>query len=224
MDIGPYEYKQASTGTTTFLPEDVNQDGRVSIADVIEVVQNLRKPAFDNPRADVNGDGVISLVDLVTIANYIAKYRINTSAPSWHQNVVLDAATVQTWLKLARIEDDGSITFQEGIANLERLLDSLIPKETALLPNYPNPFNPETWIPYRLSKPAEVKISIYTADGLLVRILALDHQRAGIYQSRSRAAYWDGKNDAGEPVASGIYFYTLTAGDFNATRRMLILK
>ena len=96
--------------------------------------------------------------------------------------------------------------------------------ETALLPNYPNPFNPETWIPYRLAKPADVSISIYAADGMLVRTLGLGHRSVGLYESRSRAAYWDGKNALGEPVASGVYFYTLSAGEFSATRKMLIRK
>ena len=100
----------------------------------------------------------------------------------------------------------------------------LIQKETALLANYPNPFNPETWIPYQLSKLADVSISIYSADGKLVRRLELGHQPVGIYESRSRAAYWDGRNALGEPVASGVYFYTLTADDFTATRKMLIQK
>ena len=97
-------------------------------------------------------------------------------------------------------------------------------RENALLANFPNPFNPETWIPYQLEKPTEVTITIYAIDGRLVRTLALGHQPAGIYRSRSRAAYWDGKNAFGEPVASGVYFYTLTAGDFAATRKMLIRK
>ena len=98
------------------------------------------------------------------------------------------------------------------------------PEETVMLPNYPNPFNPETWIPYQLSVPADVALSIYGADGKLVRKLALGHQPAGVYYSKSRAAYWDGKNDQGERVASGLYFYTLTAGDFTATGKMLIVK
>ena len=101
---------------------------------------------------------------------------------------------------------------------------SQVPSETALLANYPNPFNPETWIPYQLSESAEVTLSIYSMDGKLVQRLDLGHQAAGTYQSKSRAAYWDGKNSVGEQVASGIYFYTLTAGDFSATRKMLIMK
>ncbi len=95
---------------------------------------------------------------------------------------------------------------------------------SALLANYPNPFNPETWIPYQLSASADVSVSIYSVNGHLVRRLDLGHQSAGVYQSRSRAAYWDGRNTFGERVASGLYFYTLTAGDFTATRKMLIRK
>ena len=99
-----------------------------------------------------------------------------------------------------------------------------VPETTALLPNYPNPFNPETWIPYQLAKPAEVSLTIYDIHGRVVRTLDVGHQRAETYQGRSRAAYWDGKNAVGEPVASGVYFYTLKAGDFSATRKMLIRK
>ena len=99
-----------------------------------------------------------------------------------------------------------------------------IPEETSLLPNYPNPFNPETWIPYQLSKAADVTLTIYDIHGRVVRALDLGHQRAGLYHSRGRAAYWDGRNAQSEPVASGVYFYTLKAGDFAATRKMLIAK
>ena len=101
---------------------------------------------------------------------------------------------------------------------------SQVPSETVLLPNYPNPFNPETWIPYHLAEPADVMLRIYAADGKLVRTLALGHQPAGLYESKSRAAYWDGRNSVGERVASGLYFYTLTARDFAATGKMLIMK
>ena len=97
-------------------------------------------------------------------------------------------------------------------------------RENALLANFPNPFNPETWIPYHLAKPTEVTITIYAVNGQVVRELELGHQPAGIYQTHSRAAYWDGRNAFGEPVASGVYFYRLTAGDFTATRKMLIRK
>ena len=99
-----------------------------------------------------------------------------------------------------------------------------IPDETDLYANYPNPFNPETWIPYQLAKPTDVTLHIYTTNGTLIRTLALGHQPAGNYQNRNRAAHWDGRNGVGEKVASGVYFYTLTAGNFAATRKMLIMK
>ena len=131
---------------------------------------------------------------------------------------------VQAWIAQAEVEDDGSLAFRQGIANLQQLLASLLPEKTALLANYPNPFNPETWLPYHLAEAANVTVRIYAADGALVRTLALGHQVAGIYESRDRAAYWDGRNELGESVASGVYFYTFQAGDFTATRKMLIRK
>lgn len=97
-------------------------------------------------------------------------------------------------------------------------------KQTTLLQNYPNPFNPETWIPYILAKDSSVTIYIYTASGQLVRTLALRHQKQGAYLFRNQAAYWDGNNDDGEAVSSGVYFYQLRAGDFSATRKMVIAK
>ena len=112
----------------------------------------------------------------------------------------------------------------EKIAAAPRQSELINPAETVLSPNYPNPFNPETWIPYQLARPADVSISIYAANGQLVRTLSLGYQPVGIYESRSRAAYWDGRNTVGESVASGVYFYTLTAGDFTATRKLLIRK
>ena len=98
------------------------------------------------------------------------------------------------------------------------------PTQNLLLQNYPNPFNPETWIPYQLSEDSPVSVSIYDTTGKVIRRLLLGYQSAGYYNSRGHAAYWDGKNAVGEPVASGVYFYTLTADDFSATRKMLIRK
>ena len=108
--------------------------------------------------------------------------------------------------------------------NPQTSAQSEIPDATRLLANYPNPFNPETWIPYQLAEPSDVKITIYDARGVVVRQLALGHQLAGTYTSRSRAAYWDGRNNQGERVASGIYFYQFQAGNISSLRKMLILK
>ena len=98
------------------------------------------------------------------------------------------------------------------------------PEKSMLLQNYPNPFNPETWIPFKLSKASDVTIRIYNIAGELVRNIDLGRREVGSYTARERAAYWDGKNQYGEQVASGVYFYNIQAGSFNATKRMVILK
>ena len=97
-------------------------------------------------------------------------------------------------------------------------------KHTILLQNYPNPFNPETWIPYVLAEDAYVTVRIYNLKGELIRTLEVGKRQRGIYVSPERAVYWDGTDEAGEPVASGVYFYQLSAGDFRQTRRMVLMK
>ncbi len=223
IPAGPFEVTLVVEGK---LPWDVNDDGLVNILDLVLVAQGFGPSASVNSRADINGDGTVNILDLVLVAQHFGESATGTAPTTIAlENVKgLDPVTVQTWIEQARAEDDGSLAFQEGIANLERILAALIPEKTALLPNYPNPFNPETWLPYQLSEPAAVKLHIYTVNGTKVRTLALGLMPAGIYHSRSRAAYWNGKNDAGESVASGIYFWTLTAGEFTSTRRMLIRK
>ena len=204
---------------------DVNRDGLVNVLDLILVAQHLGGDVSSNPQVDVNGDGVINVLDLILVAQHFGE---STAAGAPFNiamdNSELDAAMVQAWIAQAEAKNDGSIAFRQGIANLQQLLASLLPEKTALLPNYPNPFNPETWIPYHLAAAADVTVHIYAAGGTLIRTLALGHQAAGIYERPARAAYWDGKNEVGEPVASGVYFYTLTAGDFMTTRKMLIRK
>ena len=204
---------------------DVNTDGTTNVLDLILVAQYLGEDAAANPQSDVNGDGTINVLDLIAVAQHLGAP--NAAAAPYNlaiENLELDPATIQAWIAQAEVENDGSLAFQQGIANLQRFLALLLPEKTALLPNYPNPFNPETWIPYHLAEPADVTLHIYAADGVLVRTLALGYQVAGIYENRTRAVYWDGKNAVGEPVASGVYFYRLTAGDFTATRKMLIVK
>ena len=108
--------------------------------------------------------------------------------------------------------------------SVQMKVGDLRPKETILGQNFPNPFNPETWIPYQLSRDANVTIQIYNVSGKSVRTLNLGHKSKGLYLTTSTAAYWNGKNSTGEDVASGIYFYTLQTANFSATRRMVILK
>ena len=205
---------------------DVNRDGVVNVLDLALVASSFgqRIEVEGNP-ADVNEDGIVNIVDLIRVAGALGNV---AAAPSWHlqAGALLTATEVQHWLTEAQAQSAHltDITSQRGILMLQQLLAALLPKETSLLPNYPNPFNPETWIPYQLSEPTEATLDIYAVDGRLVRTLALGHQSAGRYQSKSRAAYWDGRNAFGEPVASGVYYYTLTTGNFTATRKMLILK
>ena len=205
---------------------DVNKDGITNILDLILVGQALGKTKPANARTDVNGDGAVNISDLVLVAGHLGELSGISAAPSVLAmgDMGLDPAMIQAWISQAEVENDGSLVFQQGIANLQRLLAVLAPEKTALLANYPNPFNPETWIPYHLAVPTEVTLHIFAVSGALVRMLDLGHQHAGMYQSQSHAAYWDGRNQLGEPVASGIYFYRLTAGDFTATRKMLIRK
>ena len=216
-----------------FQPWDVNQDGEVNIIDLMQVAQYLGEDASANPQSDVNKDGSIGILDLIVVAQHIVES--TTSAPGKITNSSIDFtgagvnnttlfATIRTWVKYAQAENDGSIAFHKGIANLQKLLNSMTPIKTELLPNYPNPFNPETWIPYQLVNPANVTLTIYDVNGNNVRNFVLGYQDAGIYKNRKRAVYWNGKNGMGEPVASGVYFYTLTAGDFTATRKILIRK
>ena len=203
-------------------PEDVNSDGVVNILDLVKVASRFNQTR-DIEKEDINKDGVVNIVDLVKVAGALGA---GAAAPSLHPRALamFTATDVQQWLVQAQGLNLTDTTSQRGIIFLEQLLAALSPKETSLLPNYPNPFNPETWLPYQLSEPADVTLRIYAVDGTVVRTLALGHQSMGIYQDKSRAAYWDGRNEVGESVASGVYFYTLTAGDFTATRKMLIRK
>ena len=203
---------------------DVNEDGIVDAKDVILVAEALGQEEPENPRLDVNGDGVVDGKDLILIAEHLGEGDAPAAPSHPARPLGFTLESVERTLNILRAADDGTLAFKRGIANLERILALFMPENTALLHNYPNPFNPETWIPYQLAEPAEVTLYIYAVNGALVRTLALGYQPAGVYRIRSRAAYWDGRNAQGERVASSVYFYTLTTGDFTATRKMLIRK
>ena len=207
--------------STQFIEYDVNQDGVVNISDLVLVAGRLGQSGPNS--ADVNGDGVVNIQDLILVASALGQTQ---AAPSLHPASLemFTTADIQGWLAEAQGLDLTDMKLQSGIRFLEQLLSVLVPKETELLPNYPNPFNPETWIPYRLAEDAFVTLTIYDQRGSIVRRLNVGHQTASVYESRSKAIYWDGRNVVGDRVASGIYFYTLTAGDYAATRKMVILK
>ena len=201
---------------------DVNNDGSVNVLDLVVIASELGNTGI-NLAVDVNGDGVVSILDLVLAAGM---FEGAAAAPSAHPQVpeTLTAVEVQGWLTDARALEVRDPIIKRGFAVLEQLLISLTPRKTELLANYPNPFNPETWIPYRLAEDANVTLTIYDSSGQVIRTLNLGHRIAAVYENRSKAIHWDGRNNVGERVASGIYFYTLTTGEYSATRRMVILK
>ena len=181
------DYTVRAQPTGRILAADVNQDGQVTVVDVSMVTASLGQTNPVNPRLDVNGDGIVDGKDIAFVAEFLGQSTDPAAPVSVARPVGLTPETVQHWINLLRIENDGSLTFQHALANLERLLASMVPEKTGLLANYPNPFNPETWIPYQLAERAAVTVSIYSADGKLVRMLELGHQPAGVYQTRSRA-------------------------------------
>ena len=150
----------------------MNRDGQVSILDMVLVAKQFGKTVPANSAVDVNGDGVISILDLILVAAHLGESTdaVAPSALAVDGIHNLDTVMIQAWIAQAALENDGSIAFQRGIANLQRLLASLIPEKTVLLANYPNPFNPETWIPYHLANPSDVQITIYDTRGSIIGV------------------------------------------------------
>ena len=192
---------------------DVNNDGSVTYIDIIALAMyyGVSVDTGVNLRADVNKDGTVDIKDLIVVAKAVDAAAAAPALVQHRSRLPFTAEEVAAWIRDAKHQQ----LSVRGIAVLEHFLEALtrsvIPlRETALLANYPNPFNPETWIPYQLATPADVTLTISAVDGQVVRTLALGHQAAGVYQSKSRAAYWDGRNEIGEPVASAVYFYTLS--------------
>jgi len=132
--------------------------------------------------------------------------------------------SVETYFYYLEDVDIAGIKTKSHIIEVARKPIPAIPKKFALLQNYPNPYNPETWIPYALPVDTTVTMKIYNSTGRIVKTFFLGARRAGMYTSKRRAVYWDGKNEDGECVGSGIYFYAIEAGEFSAVKRMLMLK
>ena len=187
--------RQQTRTTTTYSIYDVNTDGAVDNVDValVRAADGQTRPA--NPRLDVNKDGAVDILDLIAVV----ENRDGTGNAAPPVGIVFDLsaadrAVIQTRIDHLLATNDLSPAVLRTLAYLQNLLASARPDETLLLANYPNPFNPETWIPYHLATSTDVRINIYNAQGVLVRALTLGHQSAGYYTSRSRAAYWDGRN------------------------------
>ena len=208
---------------------DANLDGQVNILDLILVASGFGEQPPSNPQADTNKDGVVNLLDLVFVAEHLSQ---NAAAPS-------QLAFIESIPPSAKevIAAQRALTELEAIPNKTPRIQLAIEllrhylsiadrniKETKLLPNYPNPFNPDTWIPYQLSEASTVTVKIYDVTGSLIRTINVGHKPTGYHLTRERAVYWDGRNEKGESVSSGVYFYTLNTDTYTQTRRMVILK
>ena len=168
----------------------------------IRVAEAVDANNFHATWADINRQAVVSAGDILTIE--IRDTTGDLIRTLQHEISVTDIHRAFTELRLTPAD--------------------LIPKSTALLANYPNPFNPETWLPYQLANDAEVTIRIYSSAGQLVRHLELGFQQAGYYIGKARAAYWDGRNDLGERLASGVYFYQLNTGESSEIIRKMVIR
>ena len=209
---------------------DVNQDGIVNVLDIILVAQNLGQKSPSNPRVDVNKDGQVNILDLVFVAERLGEkvaaapsqvdtIKSGTSSPG---DIIVVRRALRELEAVPEKSHNVEITIQFLNAWLVNANQSV--RETKLLPNYPNPFNPETWIPYQLAEAADVSMGIYDIGGRLVRTIPIGFKPVGYYLTRERAAYWDGRNEIGEPVSSGVYFLQFVAGDFATTQRVVIVK
>ncbi|MCY4404705.1 MAG: sulfatase-like hydrolase/transferase [Candidatus Poribacteria bacterium] len=207
----------------TYHPSDVNNDGTVDVDDLLIVANSFEADTLEYPKVDINKDGIVDIIDFLYVAAHLGESS-ETASPKSIPLPFKYVDRIEQLLNEVRLVDDGSNLFKQGIYNLDMLLDSSIPTKTALLPNFPNPFNPETWIPYVLNENTDVNIHIYNQKGETIRNLSLGFQSAGVYRSHSQAAYWDGLNSFGEPVSSGVYFYTLRTGQTRKTRKMVLSK
>ena len=218
----------ASTRTTSTTPTtskyDVNGDGTVDAKDSDALVVAIAAGITD-AKYDVNADGKVDINDIVAVtANHNSGA---PGAPALIGNIKLSAVQIdrlQEQIELLIATGDLSPAAIKTLIYLQQLIATARPEKTQLFANYPNPFNPETWMPYELATDTTVKITIYASNGVVVRALQLGHQSAGYYTDRERAAYWDGRNALGEQVASGIYFYQLETDELSAMRKMVILK
>ena len=209
------------TPTVSHAKYDVNGDGKVDNTDAGLVIDAL---GTNNARYDVNGDGAVDFLDVVLVFD---NRDDNVAGAPTLVGMKLSAVQIdriEEQIDLLIATNDRSPSALRTLVYLQQLLATARPEKTQLFANYPNPFNPETWIPYELATDTHVKITIYNTQGVMVRSLSLGQQSAGYYTGRDRAAYWDGRNALGEQVASGLYFYQLETDEMSSMRKMVILK
>ena len=200
---------------------DVNGDGAVDNTDASLVAAAMNT---SNTKYDVNGDGAVNFLDLLLV--FDNREDAAAAAPTivGMKLTAIQIDIIQEQIDLLIATNDRSPAALRTLVYMQQLLATARPEKTQLFANYPNPFNPETWIPYELATDTHVTITIYNTQGVVIRTLQFGHQSAGYYTDRDRAAYWDGRNALGEQVASGLYFYQLETDTMSSMRKMVILK
>ena len=213
----------AGSGTTTASDSkyDVNGDGVVDRFDALLVVSAF---GTSNNKYDVNGDGTVNVKDYDLVFDNLAPGAAAAPAIVGMKFSAAQIDRIEEQIDLLIATNDRSPATLRTLIYLQQLLVTARPEKTLLLANYPNPFNPETWIPYELATDTHVRLTIYNTQGVVIRTLQFGHQSAGYYVGRDRAAYWDGRNALGEQVASGLYFYQLETDEMSLMRKMVILK
>ena len=209
------------TPPVSYAQYDVNKDGTVDNTDAGLVIDAL---GTSNAAYDVNGDGTVDFLDVVLVFD---NRDDNVAGAPTIVGMKLSAVQIdiiQEQIDLLLATNDRSPAAMWTLIYLQQLLVTARPEKTQLFANYPNPFNPETWIPYELATDTDVRLTIYNTQGVVIRTLQFGHQSAGYYTGRDRAAYWDGRNALGEQVASGLYFYQLETDEMSLMRKMVILK
>jgi hypothetical protein len=235
--------EQAITVRPNLLPADVNRDGRVDVFDLVAVAQQFgRRLAGALSTADVNGDGVVDIEDLLLVGRDYGE-SVESAAAAGPRRVRGLTGSEYEALGAARRSLAEVAAVRPDAVRLARLLDRFLsgaavePQSSAapsvalrvdLGQNYPNPFNPETWLPFRLNREAFVSIAILNAVGQTVRTLDIGRRAAGAYGRPAQAARWDGRNEKGEPCASGVYIAVVHAqtdrASASATRRILLIR
>ena len=221
-------------------PWDVVPDSVIDVLDMVAVGQSLANPqlvalltAQANVRSmqdagkynpDVDRNGSVDVNDLILVSNHFGEV-YNDSNADQQPSLRAEARRAYDLISAASYNSPAIRRLKAHLMCLIAMdRPTSLPASPRLLPNYPNPFNPDTWFPYHLAQASDVTISIYNTSGQLVRTLRLGRKEAGFYTDKGKAIHWDGKNDSGEKLASGLYFYAMRAGDFAATRKMLLVE
>ena len=211
-----------STTTAAKSKYDVNGDGTVDSKDSDTLIVAIAAGSTD-AKYDIDGNGTVDIFDLIDLRGQVGG-AAGAPALLGMKMAAVEIDRIQEQIDLLIASNDRSPAAMRTLIYLQQLLVMARPEKTQLLANYPNPFNPETWIPYELATDTPVEITIYNTQGVVIRRLQLGQQSAGYYTDRDRAAYWDGRNALGEQVASGLYFYQFETDTMSSMRKMVILK